>query len=74
MITMCAISTMGRPHRTPQKEARMSKRPQNTHLHGDPAALNIRDPEQKGDELSRQPTPPHKDHAQHDHPEQPEKK
>lgn len=52
----------------------MSKRPQNTHLHGDPAAPNVRDPEQKGDELEQHPTPHKKDHTHREHPEQPEKK
>jgi hypothetical protein len=39
----------------------MSKRPQqNTHLHGDPAAANIRDPRQTNHELAEQPTPKRK--------------
>ena len=51
----------------------MSKRPQqNSHLHGDPAAPNVRDPGQKGDELNRHPEPAPRDAAAKDaHPEQP---
>ena len=51
----------------------MSKSPQqNTHLQGDPAAPNVRDPRQKGDELDRHPEPaPKNAAAKEGHPEQP---
>jgi hypothetical protein len=39
----------------------MSKRPQqNTHLHGDPAASNVRDPRQTNHELEDHPAPKRK--------------
>jgi len=39
----------------------MSKRPQqNTHLHGDPAAGNVRDPRQTNSELEDRPAPKRK--------------
>ena len=71
--TMCARPGVRRQQMTTTIEATMSKRPQqNTHIHGDPAAPNIRDPEQKGDKLERHPTPPHKNPLEKPHPEQPE--
>jgi hypothetical protein len=44
----------------------MSKRPHtsNTRLNPDPAAGNIRDPEQKNDELERHDTPAYEDPSQ----------
>lgn len=44
----------------------MSKRPRTSNTHGapDPAAANIRDPEQKNDELKRHDTPAYEDPSQ----------
>ncbi len=44
----------------------MSKRPdtQKTHFNSDPAAANVRDPQQKGDELQKHATPRREDPTQ----------
>jgi hypothetical protein len=51
----------------------MSKRPHKstTHLGPDPAAGNIRDPEQRNDELERHDTPRHEDPTQRNKPRPP---
>jgi hypothetical protein len=54
------------PGRTPLPEAAMSKRPHTdkTRLAPDPSAGNVRDPQQRGNELDKHDTPKREDPTQ----------
>lgn len=68
-LPLCHCTPSLRPsYDDPPMESAMSKRPHtpNTRLNPDPAAGNIRDPEQKNDELERHDTPKREDRSDSD--------